>query len=83
MSELTFYTRAGCSLCEAVEAEVATAASAAGLDFRTVDVDRDPGLLPLYGTRVPVVMHGETVVDEGRVDPARVRDYLATAVGLE
>jgi glutaredoxin len=83
MSELLFYSRNGCHLCEAVEAEVAAHAAAAGLAFRRVDVDTDPELVEQYGVRVPVVVHGETVVDEGRVEPARVRDYLATAVGLE
>ena len=83
MSELLFYSRNGCHLCEAVEAEVAGHAAAAGLTFRKVDVDTDAALMEQFGVRVPVVVHGETVVDEGRVEPARVRDYLATAVGLE
>ncbi|MGM0412439.1 MAG: glutaredoxin family protein [Pseudomonadota bacterium] len=83
MSEVIFYSRAGCHLCEAVEAEVTTAAQAAGLAFRKVDVDTDPDLLVQFGVRVPVVVYRETVLDEGRVDPAKVRDYLAAAVGLE
>jgi len=45
------YTRAGCHLCE----DAAALLERAGLTWRPLDIDRDPGLAERYGLRIPVL----------------------------
>ncbi len=48
---LVLYSRADCHLCDLAAAML----DAAGLDWRTVDIDADPGLTEKYGIQVPVI----------------------------
>ena len=67
-------TRTGCHLCEEAEAGLREL----GVDFEAVDVDADEELLRLYDFRVPVLLAGDRVVLEGRLD----RERLAAVVAL-
>ncbi len=66
-------TRAGCHLCD----EAAATLRELGVAFEALDVDGDPELLRLYDFRVPVVLDGERVVAEGRIDAGRLRTALS------
>ncbi len=48
---LVLYSRAECHLCDLAAGML----RAAGLDWRTVDIDDDPALADRYGVHVPVV----------------------------
>ena len=48
---LLLYSRADCHLCEQVEAMLARA----GIPWRVVDIDGDPGLAGKYGMSIPVL----------------------------
>ena len=65
---LTLYTRAGCHLCEYAEDLVAVHLPGC----RLVDVDGDGQLLRVYGLRVPVLVRGDEVLLEGRIEESEV-----------
>ena len=48
---LLLYSRADCHLCEQVEAMLARA----GIPWRVVDIDGDPGLSMKYSLSIPVL----------------------------
>ena len=52
-AEVTFYTRAGCSLCE--KAKAAILASGVTVTLTEIDIDDDPLLHDLYDDQVPVI----------------------------
>ncbi|MEZ5354303.1 MAG: glutaredoxin family protein [Bryobacteraceae bacterium] len=52
---VTLYTRAGCHLCERVEALLAQARQEAPFELTVADIDRDPALKARYDHEVPVV----------------------------
>jgi len=65
-------TRVGCHLCDAA----AAALHDLGIEFREVDVDADSELQRLYDFRVPVLLDGDAVIAEGRLDRARLSSAL-------
>ena len=62
-------TRAGCHLCDEMAAEL----EAAGLEFSSVDVDREPALRARFGAVVPVLLRDGKPVAKVRLDAARLR----------
>jgi hypothetical protein len=49
--EVILYSRPGCHLCELAARMLAVA----GVRWREIDIDGDPGLAGRYGLRIPVV----------------------------
>jgi glutaredoxin len=74
---VTVYTRAGCHLCEAAEADVVRICSELGVGWNTVDVDADPELRAEYGDSVPVIMVDGREHGFWRVEEPRLRAALA------
>jgi glutaredoxin len=64
VKQVVLFSRRRCHLCDAAR----DALQAAGLAFREVDVDTDPGLQAEYGTSVPVVEVGSVPVFEAGMD---------------
>jgi len=52
---VVLYTRAGCHLCEEMQAELARARPAVSYELTLVDVDSDPELARLHGLSIPVL----------------------------
>jgi glutaredoxin len=52
---VTFYTRAGCCLCDDAKKVVIAARARADFDYEEIDIDGDPGLRRLYNDEVPVI----------------------------
>ena len=73
--DVVLVTRQGCHLCE----EALAALRALGVEPELRDVDADDRLHTEYDWRVPVVLAGDRVVAEGRIDARRLRDALAGA----
>jgi hypothetical protein len=66
---LTLLTRADCSLCETMRAQLAALAARATLPpLELIDVDSDPELQRRYGLKVPVLLWGATPVCQYRLD---------------
>jgi len=72
MPQLTLYTRSGCHLCEQVEDLLAVHAPFCPL----VDVAADEALRQAYGLRVPVLVRGDTVLLEGRIEEQDLLELL-------
>ena len=70
------YTREGCHLCEAAEADVARICADLGIGWAAVDVDADPELRAEYGDSVPVIMVDGSEHGYWRVEEPRLRDAL-------
>lgn len=78
MPRWTIYSRAQCGLCDEMFAELAELIGAdAAARVTVIDVDHDPSLQQKYGQRVPVLFADDEFVCAYRLDPERVRVYLA------
>jgi glutaredoxin len=77
--EVTFYTRAGCHLCEEAKAQIAPLLREFAAQLREVDIDADPALRDAYTNDVPVIFLGAQKVAKHRVDLAQFRRQLARA----
>ncbi|MGH8397577.1 MAG: glutaredoxin family protein [Gammaproteobacteria bacterium] len=73
---LTLYYRTGCHLCEQMLAEI-YALHGEELPIQLVDVDTDAALKARYGFKVPVLTGGEAILSVGKLDRARLEDYLS------
>jgi Glutaredoxin-like domain (DUF836) len=73
----TVYSRAGCNLCEEMIAELAAQLGPLAATVRVVDIDGDPDLERRFGHRIPVLAFDDEFVCAYRLDPDRVRAYLA------
>jgi hypothetical protein len=76
MTVWTVYTRAGCSLCEELMAELAGLLGPAAADVAVVDIADNPELETRYGRRIPVLLADGDFVCAYRLDHERVRAYL-------
>ena len=74
--QLTLYTRIGCSLCEAMEAELEPYRRRLGFELAVVDIDADSRLIDQYGSRVPVLAVDGRVLCEAFFDPAGLEEYF-------
>ena len=59
MTSLILYTRTGCSLCQAMEAQLARLSPEGLFTLTTIDLENHPELESRYGEWVPVLMAGE------------------------
>ncbi len=75
VSDLIFYTRAGCSLCDQAKAVL----DQQGVSYTAVSIAQDAALEAKYGWDIPVLFDVSTqkVVIKGVFGAARVRLILA------
>ena len=59
---LTVYIRSGCHLCEDMLYELKLRQDELGFTLETIDIQDQPALESLYGTKVPVLIRGEEEV---------------------
>ncbi|HVH62627.1 MAG TPA: glutaredoxin family protein [Candidatus Dormibacteraeota bacterium] len=69
---LVLVTRQGCHLCD----QALQLLRELGHEPEQVDVDSDDRLHDLYDWRVPVILDGDRVIAEGKIDPGRLRQAL-------
>ncbi len=72
-ARVTFYTRAGCHLCDVARDVVARVCAELGETFDEVDIDGDPELRERFTEEVPVTFVDGRQHDFWRVDEARLR----------
>ncbi|MCB0907136.1 MAG: glutaredoxin family protein [Nocardioidaceae bacterium] len=75
-ARVTFYTRAGCHLCDVARAVLAQVCADLGESFDEVDIDTDPGLRERFTDEVPVTFVDGRQHDFWRVDESRLRAAL-------
>jgi hypothetical protein len=73
---LTLFTRAGCPLCEEMEAKVEDLIAGTGHSLVRVDVDADPSLRTRYGWEVPLLFDGDTELCRHELNLAVFQDWL-------
>ena len=83
MSEprVTFYTRAGCHLCEVAREVVVRVCEELGAGWTEVDIDADPELRSRFTDEVPVTFVDGRQHDFWRVDEQRLRRALSAPRG--
>ena len=65
--QVTFYTKAGCHLCEEARNMLDDIAAATAYELTEIDIRSDPDLFEQYRYRIPVIIiNGETLL-EGRI----------------
>ena len=69
-------TRDGCHLCDQAIGVVDRVCAELGVDWESVDIDRDPALREAYTDQVPVTFVDGAQHDFWRVDEARLRGAL-------
>jgi hypothetical protein len=67
LSRYALLTRAGCHLCEEMEAVLSEVLGRHGVSYSLVDVDSDPGLRQRFGETVPVLLRDGMAVAKVRV----------------
>jgi glutaredoxin len=64
---VTFYTKAGCHLCEDARELLEEIAEETEYTLTEIDIRRDPALFDLYRYRIPVILINDETL-EGRID---------------
>jgi glutaredoxin len=80
MTEVTFYTRRQCGLCDAAAAELHLLSRELHFSIVERDIDGDAGLRARYNDVVPVIAIGDTVIAHAPIDLAALRGALASAL---
>ncbi len=80
MRSLRLYIREGCHLCEDMASELQRLVQHRDFHLELVDVERTPGKLDAYGSRVPVLesQDGECL-SEYFLDEDKLMSYLSGA----
>ncbi len=70
------YGTAGCHLCELAESEIFSALEPGSYTLEHVDIASDAMLMERYGTRIPVLLIGQTALN-WPFDAALIRQFTA------
>lgn len=65
---VTFYTKAGCHLCDEAREMLEEIATEIEYDLTEIDIRSDMALFELYRYRIPVIIVDETRIVEGRIE---------------
>lgn len=66
--QVTFYTKAGCHLCEHARALLDEIATEVAYKLTEIDIRHDLALFERYRYRIPVIIVNTTHVIEGRIE---------------
>ena len=72
MTELTLLTRDGCHLCDEMKAAIAHFQFTHPMVVTEVDISTRPDLEHQFGTEIPVLLRGATVVARHRITEAQL-----------
>ena len=66
--QVTFYTKAGCHLCEEARDMLEDIAALTTYEITEIDIRSNPAIFEQYRYRIPVIIiNGETII-EGRIE---------------
>jgi glutaredoxin len=68
LPQVTFYTKAGCHLCDDARDMLDEIAAQTAYELTEIDIRRDTELFERYRYRIPVIMINATLAAEGRID---------------
>ena len=66
--QVTFYTKAGCHLCEQVREMLDDIAAKVAYELTEIDIRSDLAIFEEYRYRIPVIVVNATHVVEGRIE---------------
>ncbi len=66
--DVTFYTKAGCHLCESARDMLDEIATQQDYLLKEIDIRHDLALFEQYRYRIPVIIINETTIVEGRIE---------------
>lgn len=78
-AQVTFYTKAGCHLCEEARDMLEDIAAQTEYELTEIDIRSDPEVFEQYRYRIPVIIINDNRLLEGRIQYAE----LARAFQLE
>lgn len=79
--EITFYSKAGCCLCERVQEQLAVLSQSTPLAVTEIDITSDAALEKAMFDRIPVVHIGPVVL-QAPIDPDDLRRAVHQAARL-
>jgi glutaredoxin len=68
LAQVTFYTKAGCHLCEEARDMLDDIATSTPYELTEIDIRSDPAIFEQYRYRIPVIIVNTTRVVEGRIN---------------
>ena len=80
---LILFGKPGCCLCDDAKPLVQRLATRHGLEYRVVSILDDSTLFMQYHDRIPVITYGGAVLDEGKVQAARLEDAFRRVRGTQ
>jgi len=66
--QVTFYTKAGCHLCDEARDMLEDIAALTSYELTEVDIRRDSDIFEQYRYRIPVIIVDQETVLEGRIE---------------
>jgi glutaredoxin len=66
--EVTFYTKAGCHLCEDARDMLEDIAALTTYELTEIDIRSDPTIFEKYRFRIPVILVNNETIIEGRIE---------------
>jgi glutaredoxin len=66
--QVTFYTKAGCHLCDDARDMLEDIAALTEYELTEIDIRKDPTIFEQYRYRIPVIIIGQETVVEGRIE---------------
>ncbi|MFN4215702.1 glutaredoxin family protein [Exiguobacterium sp.] len=74
--KLTLYRRDNCSLCEEALVMLEWLKEDYPFELELIDITTDDALEAKYMFEIPVVLHEDTVISQGRYDDSKVEDFV-------
>lgn len=71
------YGRRGCHLCEDMQESLTSYADEMGFKLNIIDIDAEPALISQFGTKIPVLMHGEYEICHFFLDLKALQMYFS------
>lgn len=66
--QVTFYTKAGCHLCEEARDMLEDIAALTSFELTEIDIRKDPHIFEQYRYRIPVIIIDQDTIVEGRIE---------------
>ena len=79
---LNLYTRDGCHLCYRLAQMIEPWVNEHRIDLRKCDIETNDAWYEAYWSRIPVLMHDDRVILEGKPDEAQVAAAMQTLMRI-
>lgn len=80
--EVTFYTKAGCHLCEEARELLEEIAEETEYALSEIDIRTDMTIFERYRYRIPVIIINQETILEGRIDVDELRQAFQQTEGV-